>query len=177
MPFRLGRAVALGLLLACVTGACLTGCGGGPSFDGKIYHGGATSFRVGAIPPQWESLEVGGDDAVAVRDPLTHTLITVSARCGRDADDVPLQALTKHLFIQFTERQIHSEATFQLDGREALRTELTAKLDGVLRRFRVVVLKKDGCVYDLSEIASPGATADSDRVFDGVVAGFSTLKH
>ena len=155
--------------------AVLLGCGAS-GFDGKIYHGGETSFRVGPIPESWRGLEVDGDDALAVRDPVTETLITVSARCNRDGDDVPLEALTKHLFIQFTERQVQSEKRFQLDGREALRTELTAKLDGVARRFRVVVLKKDGCVYDISEIATAKANPNSERVFDEVVAGFSTVK-
>lgn len=107
----------------------------------------------------------------------TGTVITVSARCRRDGDDVPLEALTQHLFIQFTERQIVSQRKLELDGREALRTELTAKLDGVKRRFRVIVLKKDSCVYDFSEIATEGkTTAESDRVFDDVVAGFATVK-
>lgn len=151
------------------------GCGAS-SFDGQTYRGGETSFRVGAFPSNWKFLDVDGDDALAVRDPATGTVITVSARCGRDSDDVPLEALTKHLFIQFTERETVSQQKVQLDGREALRTELTAKLDGVKRRFVVYVLKKDGCVYDFSEIASASANPDSDRVFEGVVRGFSTVK-
>jgi hypothetical protein len=151
------------------------GCGAS-SFDGQIYRGAETSFRVGVIPPSWRALEVDGDDALAVRDPATGTVITVSARCGRDGDDVPLEALTKHLFIQFTERETISQQKVQLDGREALRTELTAKLDGVKRRFVVYVLKKDGCVYDFSEIATASANPNSDRVFEDVVHGFSTVK-
>jgi hypothetical protein len=154
----------------------VTGCSSS-SFDGKVYHGGETSFRVGAMPPNWKALEVEGDDALAIRDPKTGTVITVSARCGRDGDDVPLEALTQHLFIHFTEREIATQQKFQLDSREALKTELTAKLDGVKRRFRVVVLKKDSCVYDFTEIAIDGATtAESDRVFSEVVQGFATVR-
>jgi hypothetical protein len=151
-------------------------CGSSSSFDGRVYHGGETSFHVGPVPPSWKRLEVDGDDALAVRDPRTGTVVTVSARCGRDGDDVPLEALTKHLFIQFTDRQIVSQNKVELDGREALRTELTARLDGVKRRFRVYVLKKDGCVYDFSEIATERANPDSDRVFEDVVRGFSTIQ-
>jgi hypothetical protein len=146
-------------------------------FDGRVYHGGDTTFRVGAIPQTWTPLEVEGDDALAIRDPATGTVITVSATCGRDSDDVPLEALTQHLFIQFTERQIASQEKFQLDGREALKTELTAKLDGVKRRFRVVVLKKNRCVYDFTEIVVEGrSTASSDRTFSEIVNGFATVK-
>jgi hypothetical protein len=170
MPFL--RPSLLGAIVLLATVAC----GSSASFDGRVYHGGETSFRIGPIPPNWKRLDVDGDDAIAVRDPATGTVITISARCGRDGDDVPLEALTKHLFIQFTDREIVSETKVQLDGREALRTELTARLDGVQRRFRVYVLKKDGCVYDFSEIATDRASAESDRVFEDAVRGFSTVK-
>jgi hypothetical protein len=148
------------------------GCGKA-AFDGRTYQAGDLAFRIGQVPSTWRELEV--DEArLAYRDPATDTIISVNARCGRDADDVPLDALTQHLFIQFTERNIIDQKRFDLDGREALRTVLNAKLDGVPRRFRVVVLKKDGCVYDFSEIATLRATAQSDSVFESVVSGFST---
>lgn len=148
------------------------GCGRA-EFDGRTYSANDVSFRVGPLPATWQKIEVEGA-RLAYRDPQSDTIISIGARCGRDADDVPLEALTKHLFIQFTERQIAEQKRFELDGREALATTLRAKLDGVPRRFRVVVLKKDGCVYDLSEIATAQATHQSDSVFEQVVSGFST---
>jgi hypothetical protein len=146
---------------------------GKPAFDGRSYQADDVAFRVGPVPGNWHALDVE-TARLAYRDPATDTIISVNARCGRDADDVPLPALTQHLFIQFTERNIVAQRTFDLDGREALRTDLRAKLDGVPRRFRVVVLKKDGCVYDFTEIATAKATPQSDAVFDAVVAGFGT---
>lgn len=142
-------------------------------FDGRTYSAKDVSFRIGPLPASWKQIEVEGA-RLAYRDPESGTILSISARCGRDADDVPLEALTKHLFIQFTEREIVEQKRFDLDGREALGTTLRAKLDGVPRRFRVVVLKKDGCVYDLSEIATSLATSQSDAVFERVVDGFST---
>lgn len=142
-------------------------------FDGRTYSANDVSFRIGPLPATWRKIEVEGA-RLAYRDPESGTILSISARCGRDADDVPLEALTHHLFIQFTEREIVEQKRFELDGREALGTTLRAKLDGVPRRFRVVVLKKDGCVYDLSEIASSLATSQSDAVFERVVDGFST---
>lgn len=142
-------------------------------FDGRVYSSKDVAFRIGPIPSTWRKIEVEGA-RLAYRDPESDTILSVNARCGRDADDVPLEALTKHLFIQFTEREIVEQSKFELAGREALHTTLRAKLDGVPRRFRVVVLKKDGCVYDLSEIATSQATPQSDAVFEDVVSGFST---
>jgi hypothetical protein len=159
---------------ALLAGLGLWGVGcGRASFDGRTYEGEDLAFHVGPVPPTWQKLEVEGA-RLTYRDPQTDTILSVNARCGRDADDVPLAALTQHLFIQFTERNIVDQRTFSLDGREALRTELKAKLDGVPRRFRVVVLKKNGCVYDFSEIATEKATPQSDAVFATLVAGFGT---
>ena len=154
-------------------GALLCLACGKAAFDGQSYHADDVAFRIGAVPSSWQRLDVEGA-RLAFRDPATDTIISVSARCGRDSDDVPLAALTRHLFIQFTERNVIDQRTFQLDGREAMRTELQAKLDGVPRRFRVVVLKKNGCVYDMSEIATKQATSQSDAAFENVVSGFGT---
>lgn len=170
---RVLRSSAIGSLAGCLFWAALPlGCGK-PAFDGRTYQADDVAFRLGAVPATWVKLEVEGT-RLAYRDPATQTILSVNARCGRDADDVPLEALTKHLFIQFTERSIVEQRRFELDGREALRTVLNAKLDGVPRRFRVVVLKKNGCVYDFSEIATSQANPQSDAVFETVVAGFGT---
>jgi hypothetical protein len=170
---RVPQKSATGCLLLLVGLAFgVLGCGKA-AFDGRSYQADDVAFRVGPVPASWQRLDVE-TARLAYRDPATDTIVFVNARCGRDADDVPLAALTQHLFIQFTERNIVSQRTFDLDGREALRTELRAKLDGVPRRFRVVVLKKNGCVYDFTEIATAKATPQSDSVFDTVIAGFGT---
>jgi len=59
--------------------------------------------------------------------------VLVNARCGHDGDDIPLLALTQHLFMNFTERQTVEQKIVPLDGREAMHTILSAKLDGVPR--------------------------------------------
>jgi hypothetical protein len=88
---------------------------------------------------------------------------------------VPLAALTHHLFLEFTEREVESQENLMLDGREALRTSLTAKLDGVQKRFDVFVLKKNGCVYDFMLVARPGPDDEGRKVFADFVEGFSTI--
>jgi len=99
----------------------------------------------------------------------------LNGRCGKDGDDVPLAALTHHLFLAFTDRKIEREDKLSLDGREALHTELTAKLDGVEKHFIVFVLKKNGCVYDFVHVAPPGFSKESRDRFVGFVQGFSTI--
>jgi hypothetical protein len=157
--------------LLCSLIVALPGCGG-QTFDGRVYHGEEVSFRVGPVPDSWRPIEVDGA-LVAYRDDRSSATIALSGRCGVDGDDVPLISLTHHLFLQFTEREIRSQELRELDGREALRTELDAKLDGVPMHYLVYVLKKDGCVYDFMLIDSTeGANVAS---FERFVRGFSTL--
>ncbi len=142
-----------------------------PSFDGRVYHGDGMTFRVGPVPQSWREIEVDGT-LLAFRDDHSTATVAVSGRCGLDGDDVPLASLTHHLFLQFTEREVIDQKLVTLDGREAMRSELTAKLDGVPKYFLVYVLKKDGCVYDFLRIA-PAERRDAVG-FEQFVQGFAT---
>lgn len=139
-----------------------------------MYRDREVAFRVGAIPDSWRP--IAADQAkLAFRDDQAGVTVAVGGRCGLDSDDVPLASLTQHLFIHFTDRNVTAEEESLLDGRAALRTDLTAKLDGVPRSFSVVVLKKDGCVYDFWLIAPPGGDPAARQDFSRFVAGFRTL--
>ena len=161
------RSRALGLALTLTALACA------PKFDGRVYQNGELAFRVGPTPESWRPIEV--DEALlAFRDDQHGATVAVSGRCNKDGDDVPLTSLTHHLFLHFTKREVHSQKSIDVAGRESLRTELTASLDGVSKRYVVYVLKKDGCVFDFLLIA------DSDRApvqpFDDFVGGLQTVK-
>jgi hypothetical protein len=158
-------------LLACVPALS---CAGGPSFDGSVYRSDELSFRVGPVPPSWRQIEADAA-LVAFRDDRQNVTVAVNGRCGKDGDDVPLQALTHHLFLHFTDRQVRSQSVVEMDSREAMRTELLAKLDGVPKHYTVYVLKKDGCVFDFLHIAESGAAAGTRADFDRFVRGFATL--
>jgi hypothetical protein len=147
------------------------GCGGG--LTGRTYRHGDIVFDVGPIPASWSPVDAG-DAALAFRDDAAKVTVAVNARCHEETDDAPLKALTKHLFLEFTQREVIGERSLELDGREALRTELRADLDGVPMHFTVYVLKKDWCVYDFMHIATLDSPATSRADFDRFVAGFAT---
>ena len=79
------------------------------------------TFRLGAVPPSWKQLEVK-NARVAFRDEPAESTVLVNGRCGKDGDDVPLLALTQHLFISFTERETIEQKVVPMDGREAMHT-------------------------------------------------------
>jgi hypothetical protein len=171
MPFpQLAPAVWLGgVLLACTLWACASN-----HFDGRVFRDGDVAFELREIPDDWRRLNAEGT-LLSFRDDAGGNTVAVNARCGKDADDVPLQSLTQHLFLQFTERQVTEQRLIQLAGREALSSELQAKLDGVSKHFIVVVLKKDGCVYDFLNISADAPDARDRETFERFVQGFSTL--
>jgi len=152
-------------------------CASAPQLEGNIYRGEGFAFRFN--PPEvegagWRRLE--HSHALAYRHDAKQASILVHGRCGLDSDDVPLVALKNHMFLQFTDREVHEDEVVPFDGREALHTELTAKLDGVPMRYDHWVLKKDGCVYDLLYTAPPDRFDDGHGTFERLVAGFATLK-
>ena len=163
-PFLRQRAsVALSLVL-------LSSCASS-GFDGRVYRSDDLSFHVGPVPGSWRSVSVDGT-RLAFRDDAASATIQVSGRCGVDGDDVPLEALTHHLFLNFTKRNLLKQERVELDGRAALRTELGAELDGVPLQYLVYVLMKDGCVYDFIHV-SPGARGRGE--FERFLQGFGTL--
>jgi hypothetical protein len=162
------------LVCAAVAGcAVLSACAS--SSSSSVVRGPEADFALGPVPPSWHHIDVS-DALVAYRDDTLDATTAVNARCGKDADDVPLEALRRHLFIYFTDREISHEEKLALDGREALKTVLRARLDGVQKAFVVYVLKKDGCVYDFMYISDPRTLEGGQAAFDRFVSGFRTIR-
>jgi hypothetical protein len=157
------------LLLLLVIAAC-----GGSSLKGSVYRADGLAFRLGETPPTWQRITVT-NTRLAFRDEAAESTILVNGRCGKDGDDVPLLALTQHLFISFTERETVEQKVVPMDGREAMHTVLRAKLDGVPKVFDAYVLKKDGCVYDLVGIWAVGQFEQHRAPFEAFAGGFHTL--
>ncbi len=171
---KLRTSSALCAIVAALSGGCAAS-----GLEGNVYRQGDVSFRVGPVPDAWRLLddEMGRADlaAFAFRSDSAGATIGAAGRCQRDGDDVPLKSLTQHLYLGFTNRQMHAESPLKLDGRDALRTDMSASLDGVQKHLVFVVLKKDGCVYDFWRIADAdpgGETPDFDRF----VGGFQALR-
>jgi hypothetical protein len=150
----------------------VAGCGSKDAFDGRVYHAGRASFRAGPVPNNWQRENVP-NTMLAFRD-RDGGMVNVYGRCGQDGEDVPLAALTNHLLIGFTEREVKSQTVIPLDGREAMHTIIHAKLDGVPMALSIYVMKKDGCVYDLVWVAPPDRFDGGLESFDAFVAGFGT---
>lgn len=68
--------------------------------------------------------------------------------------------------------QLPLQEHFRLVGRDALRSRVHARLDGVEVHMELVLVKKNGCLFDLMYIASPQAFSAGVSDFRRVVDGF-----
>lgn len=150
------------------------GCATTGTLKNGVYHGDHISYRIGPVGPGWTRLKDDRKNDLAWHNAEKDAVMHIDGSCD-PAFDIPLIALRMHLLIGFTDREIVSEETVPMDGREALRTHVRAKLDGVPREMLLQILKKDECVYDFGLITPPGPSFDEALGdFDQMIAGFTT---
>jgi hypothetical protein len=158
------------LLVALAAAVLVAACGHADSFVDGVLHKGDLSIRIGPVPGGWEPLRVDGAD-LAYRDAANDGSALFDVHCERRDDDAPLSILTGHLIMGTTDRDIQSEETLPFDGREAMHTQMLAKLDGVPLQYDIYVMKKDGCVYDLVYVAPADRFAQGRGDFERFALG------
>jgi len=168
-----GRLLAAAIALSAVVAGCATGRGHG-SYDGSVYRDGPVAFQLPAPPAGWRRVEVT-DASLAFRDDAHDASVLVNARCHKIDQDTPLVALTNHLLMGSTAREVTTQETLPFDAREALHTRGSAKWDGVPMAHDIFVLKKDGCVYDFVYTGAPSQAEAGVPAFEQFVRGFRTL--
>jgi hypothetical protein len=160
-----------GLALACALTAVACRSTPKTSWDGAVVSRGELVADLPAVPATWRRLRIE-DAMLAFQPPEERQLVLVNGRCGLANDDVPLVSLTQQLLIGTTNRAILSEERLPFDGREALRSFVVAKLDGVPRFYDLLVLKKNGCVVDFVRTGPPGDEHNGQAAFNAVIASF-----
>lgn len=146
-PFTLGLfalwPLSLPLLAACA----------GPQLKDGVYEDTVVRYSLDAPGEGWVLLQLEQAN-VAWRHPLLNASLLVNSHC-EGVEDASLEVLTRHLLMGMTQAEVLAEERSMLSGRAALETTVAAKLDGVPRKLKLLVLKKDGCVYDLVLDARP----------------------
>ena len=131
-------------------------------------------MRYRVAPPQgWQQMRLHDVD-MAWTSPALSSSLLVNSHCKK-SDDAPLKVLTNHLLFGTTERTFLSQNETTISRRAALLSEVSTKLDGVERRLLLLVLKKDGCVYDVVLDSSPANIEDARPAFDAMVKSFDVL--
>src|SRR5262245_55945001 len=100
------------------------------SEGGDRVCAGKVCYRVGALGGDWRMVHQEGA-AIGFYSEAVGGVVEANATCRDDAEAAPLTTLTRQLLIGYTDRTIAEQRTLPLAGREALRTRVHAKLDGV----------------------------------------------
>jgi hypothetical protein len=165
MPRRALTALTLSVLLAA--------CASGPTFEKGVFDDGIVRYRVGALPASFRRVEVDDND-LAWNDPDLGT-IGINATCT-EYEDVPETALINHLLFGTAERTFRVEETTTLDGRGARHVVVDLELDGVPMTIAIYLVRKDGCVYDLTFIAARDRFEQSRATFAAFAQAFAVLQ-
>ncbi|AKU90512.1 hypothetical protein [Vulgatibacter incomptus] len=146
------RSISTNIILALAALVALSACGAKGTFRDGVFLGQEAAYRVDPPAAPWERVSFAGND-LAWAGP-DGELLAVNAVC-QEHGDPSLKVLTDHLLMGFENRRIREREEVRLAGRSALRTRAEAQMDGVPVELELTVLKKDGCVYDLTYLASP----------------------
>jgi hypothetical protein len=155
----------LGLLLMLSAGCAYQPAGA------RAICSGRDCYEVGPLGPAWKSV-MREDGMAGDFNAANGGIILSNASCRDDAEAAPLVSLTAHLLVGYTERHERYSGIVALASREALRSVIDAKLDGVPVVLDLYVFKRNGCVFDLS-YAAPTAGYDAGLAdFQRFVEGF-----
>jgi hypothetical protein len=160
------RAWLLVSVFSCLSVGCATG-----RLTNGVYAKPETSYRIGDVDDSWQPIRLAHNDVAYFSRNSDHSL-AVNSTC-KEHEDAPLKVLTNHLLMGFTDREVLDQRLQPLDGREALRTRVVAKLDGVPVELLLVVLKKDDCVYDFTYVSPLGHFDEKVASFEHVLSQFS----
>ena len=161
------KRIFLAILLAAAPSACRHG-----SLEGGFYVKSETRYYVGPPPGGFRRVDFQENDLAYASDD-GQRLIAANATC-KEYEDAPLKVLLRHLLMGFTEAQTLDQQTKMLDGREALFSHSKAKLDGIPRELSLVVMRKDGCIYDFTLISPVGQLDRGKAAFDRLLSQFTT---
>jgi hypothetical protein len=149
----------------------LLSCGAG--LRGQYFVKDDTRYRVAQLDPStWTKKRFAENDLAWVDTKSGHVL-AMNATC-KEHGDPPLEVLTGHLLMGFEDKELIERRSFMLDGREALESTYTAKLDGVPIDITVVVMKKDGCVHDFTYVSPQGRAPEHRGDLEALLDNFTT---
>jgi hypothetical protein len=127
------------------------------------------NFGVALLPDSWEKKNFRDTD-LFFEHKSDDAAIYVRAQCEKFSDS-PLEALTSQMLVGMGKYEIISQKLQSIDQRQGLVTEVRVNLDGVFRSLKIMVLRKNRCVFD-AVLNAPQLTPVLAQDFDDMVKSF-----
>ena len=131
---------------------------------------GDDCYRFGELPGWRVVRQKKGE--VAFFDDEFDAVAQINTTCREDAEAASLEVLLRHLLIGYTDVKARAVEKVPLAEREALHSIVDARLDGVPVVLDLYVLKRNGCVFDLSLAAPPDRYSRASADFARFVGAF-----
>lgn len=144
--------------------------------DGNwVYHKGPLEYKIGPVNRDWRKVKFTQND-IAFYNSQYKAIVQINATCRKDYEDTTLKNLTDHLIYGFRDRKFIVQEKRKIDRRDALYTELKAKLDGVSVQAALLVIKKNECIFDFAYITRPWNFKRGINTFHRVIYGFQVFR-
>ncbi len=128
-----------------------------------------TNFGVAQLPDAWEKKSFRNADLFFQHRTMDAT-IYLNAQCEKFSDS-PLEALTAQMLVGMGSYSITSQNRINLADREALVTDVNVNLDGVSRYLKIMVARKNRCVFD-AVLSVPQPSQELAEDFNTLVQSF-----
>lgn len=139
--------------------------------NGRVFIKHDKFYRVGVLPAGWERMATRAR-AISFYNPSYESSISTDATCASGAGNRKLESLGNELLSAIEGSVSISEKPFEMDGRGALRRKISGKMDGVPVMVDLVVVRKNGCVFDLYAVMPPAADPSVQTDFEEFFGGF-----
>lgn len=140
--------------------------------NGRVYLRRGTFYRVGKLPAEWERMRTRAR-AISFYNPKYRSSISTDAYCGRSVGDRSLDSLGGEIISALEDRTVIEEENFSLNRRGAVRQLVKGSVDGVAVVVDLVIVRKDGCVFDLYATMPPERRELVRGSFETFFGGFS----
>ncbi len=138
------------------------------------YKNSEVKYHVGELEEKWKLLDIERVN-LGFYNIENNAIIYVNSKCKKSSD-APLYVLRTHLLIGFKGKKFQESKKIIYQKREALDSTLIASLDGVKRKIRYLVFKKDGCLYDLVLISPIKYFKENNVDFSKIIKNFKIIK-
>lgn len=122
--------------------------------------------------PDWTRLPTEKDPArtditdLGYRSQMSGAIVSLNSGCRASRDTTqPLEELSRQLLLGIDDIEGREDKTYSLSGQPALETTLQGRMNSKLVKLRTIVVKKDGCVFDLMYLARPDRFAEKESDF------------
>lgn len=128
-----------------------------------------TKYGIATLPSSWRKESFRNTD-LFFQHVNSDATIYISSQCEKFSDS-PLEGLTSQMLVGMGKYDITSQHRQKLNDREGLISEVRVDLDGVERYLKIMVLRKNRCVYD-AVLSAKESTPDITKDFDDMINGF-----